>query len=55
MQTETEKFRIKEGHKKDMWFVQMKSLITKRYEIISIHYSKEDADNMMDYKLNVAL
>ena len=44
------KFRLLEGYKKDMWFIQEKSLITKRFEIVSIHYSKTDAENMLEYK-----
>ncbi len=47
------KFRILEGHKKDMWFVQEKSLINKRFEIVSIHYNQADAENMMTYKKSI--
>lgn len=41
------KFKITEGHKNDMWFIQQKSLINKRFEIVSIHYSKVKAETEM--------
>ncbi len=48
------KFRLLEGHMKDMWFVQEKSLITKRYHIVAIHYNESHAKEDLSFKQKTA-
>ncbi len=48
------KFRLRIGHKQDMYFIQEKSLINKRYEIIAIHYNELYAQEDLTYKIKTA-
>ncbi len=48
------KLRLLIGHKNDQFFVQEKSLISKRFEIVSTHYSKEAAEEAIKERQNKA-
>ncbi len=45
--------KLKEGHKKDMWFIQEKSKITKRYEIVGVYYNKQLAEDTISYRKQI--
>ena len=47
--TNYRKFRILIGHNADQFFIQEKSKVNQRYEIISIHYNASHADEELAY------
>ena len=48
------KFRLLIGHNNDQFFVQEKSPINKRFEIISVHYSEVKAQEALSYLVKTA-